>query len=156
MHDAAVLEQLTDDIGIARQLLELIDQEFAALGDRNLVELEATLSKKQPLLALLGQHGTQRSQWLVDQRLSPDRTGLETAASRIEGGEALLEQAKHLEAELERCRTANERNGRLILANQSTLGEMLRILQGKDDTPSLYDNRGSVAKSKQQRPLSQA
>ncbi|XZX94150.1 flagellar protein FlgN, partial [Stutzerimonas frequens] len=50
MHDAAVLEQLTDDIGIARQLLELIDQEFAALGDRNLVELEATLSKKQPLL----------------------------------------------------------------------------------------------------------
>ena len=147
MHDAAVLEQLTDDIGIARQLLELIDQEFAALGDRNLVELEATLSKKQPLLALLGQHSAQRSQWLVDQRLSPDRAGLEIAASRIEQGEALLEQAKLLET---------ERNGRLIRANQSTLGEMLKILQGKDDTPSLYDNRGSAAKNKQQRPLSQA
>ncbi len=156
MHDAAVLEQLTDDIGIARQLLELIDQEFAALGDRNLVELEATLSKKQPLLALLGQHSAQRSQWLVDQRLSPDREGLEIAASRIEQGEALIEKAKLLETELERCRSANERNGRLIRANQSTLGEMLKILQGKDDTPSLYDNRGSAAKNKQQRPLSQA
>ncbi|QTF58136.1 flagella synthesis protein FlgN [Stutzerimonas frequens] len=154
MHDAAVLEQLTDDIGIARQLLELIDQEFVALGDRNLVELEATLSKKQPLLALLGQHSAQRSQWLVDQRLSPDRAGLEIAASRI--GEVLIEKAKLLETELERCRSANERNGRLIRANQSTLGEMLKILQGKDDTPSLYDNRGSAAKNKQQRPLSQA
>lgn len=156
MHDTALLEQLADDIGIARQLLELIDQEFAALGDRNLADLEAILAKKQPLLALLGQHGAQRSQWLTGQQLSPDRAGLEAAASRSDRGATILEQAQLLEAELESCRSANERNGRLIRANQSALGGMLNILQGKDDTPDLYDNRGSAAKTKQQRPLSQA
>lgn len=156
MHDTALLEQLADDIGIARQLLELIDQEFAALGDRNLADLEAILAKKQPLLALLGQHGAQRSQWLIGQQLSPDRAGLEAAASKSDRGATILEQAQLLEAELESCRSANERNGRLIRANQSALGGMLNILQGKDDTPDLYDNRGSAAKTKQQRPLSQA
>lgn len=156
MHDTTLLEQLAEDIGITGQLLELIDLEFTALSDRNLVDLEAILTKKQPLLALLGQHGAQRSQWLVDQQLSPDLAGLEAAASRAEQGESILEQARLLEAELDRCRTANERNGRLIRANQSTLGGMLKILQGKDDTPGLYDNRGGAARSNQQRPLSQA
>lgn len=156
MQDTALLEQLTDDIGIARQLLELIDQEFTALGERNLAELEAILAKKQPLLALLGQHGTQRSQWLAELQLTPDRAGLEAAANRSKDGALILERALSLETELERCRSANERNGRLIRANQSALGGMLHILQGKDDTPGLYDNRGGSAKNKPQRPLSQA
>jgi flagella synthesis protein FlgN len=156
MNDTALLEQLTDDIGMARDLLELIDKEFQALSDRNLTDLEALLAKKQPLLALLGQHGAQRSQWLIDQQLSADRTGLEKAASKSAEGATILEKAQLLEAELENCRSANERNGRLIRANQSTLGSMLGILQGKEETPSLYDNRGGASRNKQQRPLSQA
>ncbi|AGA87476.1 flagella synthesis protein FlgN [Stutzerimonas stutzeri] len=156
MNETTLLEQLTDDIGMARELLELIDQEFKALSDRNLTELEALLTKKQPLLALLGQHGALRSQWLIDQQLSADRAGLENAVSKYQEGASILETAQLLEAELENCRGANERNGRLIRANQGALGSMLSILQGKDDTPSLYDNRGGASKSKQQRPLSQA
>lgn len=156
MQDTALLEQLTDDIGIARQLLELIEQELTALGNRDLAELEAILAKKQPLLALLGQHGTQRSQWLVGQKCSPDRSGLEAATLHLMNRASILEQADALEAELERCRAANERNGRLIRANQSSLSSMLHILQGKEDTPGLYDNRGGAAKAKRQRPLSQA
>lgn len=156
MHETVLLEQLTEDIGIAHQLLELIDEEFAALGNRDLAGLEAILTKKQPLLALLGQHGAQRSQWLTGQQLTPDRNGLQAAVSGSPSGETILEQARTLEAELESCRSANERNGRLIRANQNALGSMLHILQGKDDTPDLYDNRGGASKSKQQRPLSQA
>lgn len=45
MHETALLEQLTEDIGIAHQLLELIDEEFAALGNRDLAGLEAILTK---------------------------------------------------------------------------------------------------------------
>lgn len=156
MNDTALLEQLTDDIGMARELLELIDKEFKALSDRNLADLEVLLNKKQPLLALLGQHGAQRSQWLRDQQLSADRSGLEQAASKSTDGPAILEKAQLLEAELESCRSANERNGRLIRANQSALGSMLGILQGKEEAPSLYDNRGGASRNKQQRPLSQA
>ena len=84
MQDTTLLEQLTDDIGIAGQLLELSDQEFTALSERDLASLENILAKKQPLLALLGQHSTQRSQWLTAQQLSADRTGLEALAARSE------------------------------------------------------------------------
>jgi flagellar biosynthesis protein FlgN len=73
MQDTTLLDQLTDDIGIAGQLLELTDQEFTALSERDLAGLESILAKKQPLLALLGQHSTQRSQWLIGQQLSADR-----------------------------------------------------------------------------------
>ncbi|TFZ17672.1 flagellar protein FlgN [Stutzerimonas stutzeri] len=156
MQDTTLLDQLTDDIGIAGQLLELSDQEFTALSERDLASLENILAKKQPLLALLGQHSTQRSQWLTAQQLSADRTGLEALAARSEKGAAILEQAQRLETILEACRSANERNGRLIRANQSAVGSMLDILQGKNETPSLYDNRGGAAKVAKQRPLSQA
>ncbi|EXF45435.1 FlgN family protein [Pseudomonas sp. BAY1663] len=156
MQDTTLLDQLTDDIGIAGQLLELTDQEFTALSERDLAGLESILAKKQPLLALLGQHSSQRSQWLIGQQLSADRAGLEALAARSEKGAAILEQAQLLEATLEACRSANERNGRLIRANQSAVGDMLGILQGKNETPSLYDNRGGAAKVTKQRPLSQA
>ena len=155
MHETALLEQLTEDIGIAHQLLELIDEEFAALGNRDLAGLEAILTKAAFA-------GTARPAWRPAQSVAdrttttPDRNGLQAAVSGSPSGETILEQARTLEAELESCRSANERNGRLIRANQSALGSMLHILQGKDDTPDLYDNRGGASKSKQQRPLSQA
>ena len=67
MQDEALLQQLNGDIDIAHQLLELAEQEFEALSDRDLAKLEGILSQTQPLLALLGQHGGLRSQWLSDQ-----------------------------------------------------------------------------------------
>jgi len=57
MHETALLEQLTEDIGIAHQLLELIDEEFAALGNRDLAGLEAILTKKAAFA------GTARPAW---------------------------------------------------------------------------------------------
>ena len=45
MQDTTLLDQLTDDIGIAGQLLELSDQEFTALSERDLASLENILAK---------------------------------------------------------------------------------------------------------------
>jgi flagella synthesis protein FlgN len=50
---------------------------------------------------------------------------------------------------------ANLRNGRLIRSSQASATSMLGILRG-NETPSLYDSRGSAARIGQQRPLSQA
>ena len=88
------------------------------------------------MLALLGQHGAQRSQWLTGQQLTPDRNGLQAAVSGSPSGETILEQARTLEAELESCRSANERNGRLIRANQSALGSMLHIPRARTILPT--------------------
>ncbi len=156
MQDTEALQQLTDDIGTARQLLELSHAEYQALAERNLAELEQLLSQKQALLALLTQHGSLRSQALADAQLSADRSGLEAYAKRSTVGPAILTQASELEATLEACRAANERNGKLIRANRTAVGTLLQVLHGGNQTPDLYDRRGATARPSTHRPLSQA
>ncbi|WP_068825995.1 flagella synthesis protein FlgN [Pseudomonas sp. BMS12] len=155
MQDNDLLHLFTDDIGTAKHLLELIDAEFEALGERDLPRLEAVLGEKLPLLSLLDQHGKARSKLLAEQQLSSDRAGLEIFASRHSNGPELLARSDELGLLLERCREANQRNGRLIRANQASLQSVLGILRG-GETPGLYDSRGGAARIGQQRPLSQA
>ncbi|MFZ3206761.1 MAG: flagellar export chaperone FlgN [Pseudomonas sp.] len=155
MHDITLLELFNDDIGSAEQLLVLIDDEFQALGERDLARLQSILEKKQPLLAQLDQHAQARSQLLLGLQLSADRAGLQALAERSSQGTALLERGDQLHRLLERCQAANLRNGRLIRSSQASTSSMLGILRG-GETPNLYDSRGSTARIGQQRPLSQA
>lgn len=155
MHDTKLLELFINDIGTAEQLLELIDTEFQALSDRDLPRLQSILTEKLPLLSLLDQHGKERSQLLVSLGLSFDRNGLQALAAKSSQGSVLLERGDQLNALLERCQAANLRNGRLIRSSQASANSMLSILRG-NETPSLYDSRGSTARIGQQRPLSQA
>ena len=156
MQDTELLQQLVEDIGSARKLLELTDTEYQALAERNLAGLEQLLTQKQALLALLTQHGAMRSQTLAKAQLSADRNGLIAFASVSSIGEDIVAQASQLDEILGACRNENERNGKLIRANQSAVGSMLKVLQGTSQTPDLYDRRGSTARSAYQRPLSQA
>jgi len=155
MSENKLLELFTDDISTATQLLELIDNEFAALGNRDLTLLQDILSKKIPLIALLDQHGKERSQLLLSLNCTPDRAGLQSLAKSSSQGQYLVEQGDQLNSLLERCQAANLRNGRLIRSSQTSAHSMLGILRG-NDTPSLYDRRGAAARIGQQRPLSQA
>lgn len=155
MHDTSLLHLFTSDIGTAEQLLELIDAEFQALGQRDLPSLDKLLGDKQPLLAQLQQHGNERSQLLHAAGLSADREGLAALAARSSLGAELLARSEELSALLQRCQDANLRNGRLIRANKATVSKMLGILHG-GETPGLYDSRGGTARISQQRPLSQA
>ena len=156
MQDTEVLQQLTEDVGTAQRLLELMDAEYLALAERNLAGLETLLTQKQTLLALLEQHGTLRSQTLAKAQLSIDQNGLAAFAAASAVGPAILEQAKQLDKLLEACRIANERNGQQIRTNQNAVSGMLTVLQGSNQAPDLYDRRGSAAKSSYNRPLSQA
>ncbi|WP_439859083.1 flagella synthesis protein FlgN [Pseudomonas sp. MBLB4136] len=155
MHDTTLLNLFIDDIGTAERLLELIDDEFQALSERDLSRLQGILADKQPLLAQLDQHGKARSQLLLGLQLSADRSGLQALAEHSDQGTELLARGDELNALLERCQAANLRNGRLIRASQASTNNMLGILRG-GETPSLYDSRGSAARIGQQRPLSQA
>ncbi|WP_375739222.1 flagella synthesis protein FlgN [Pseudomonas boanensis] len=155
MQDTNLLDLFNQDIDHAKRLLELMDEEFQALGERDLTRLESLIAEKQPLLAQLDQHGRQRSQLLVNLRLSTDRAGLEQLANASPRGAELLARSDELGQLLEHCQSANQRNGRLIRANQTSVGSMLGILRG-GETPSLYDSRGTTARIGHQRPLSQA
>lgn len=156
MQATALLQQLTDDLDLARQLLELAETELAALGERDLSRLEDILAQKQPLIMQLSQHGAERAALLKACRLPMDRLGLATLLEGDALQAAILEAADQLGERLEACRSVNERNGRLIRANQAVVGSMLGILRGQGDAPSLYDSRGATARVSHQRPLSQA
>lgn len=155
MHDITLLQLFNDDISVSQQLLALIQDEFKALGERDLPQLEQILGRKLPLLSLLEQHGRQRSELLQSLQLSADQKGLEQLATRSQQGSELLARSEQLGELLEQCRAANLLNGRVIRTSQTAANSVLNILRGAE-TPNLYDSRGSTARIAQQRPLSQA
>lgn len=155
MHEKALTASLQTDIGIATTLLELIEAEFVALTEKDLPTLQQVLGEKQPLLTLLAQHATLRSQTLRQLGLSPDRDGLRALAERSEAGDQMLQGAEKLAELIETLQSSNQRNGKLIRANQTSLASVLGIMRGTD-VPDLYDSKGSTARIAQQKPLSQA
>ncbi|GGJ90111.1 flagella synthesis protein FlgN [Pseudomonas matsuisoli] len=156
MPQTALLQLFEEDIVHADRLVELIDAEFEALRDRELDRLQTILAEKQPLLALLDQHARSRGDLMRKAQLSADRQGLEALAARSPDGALLIEKSEALNERLERCREYNLRNGRLINANQAAVGKLVSILRGGNDTPNLYDRRGTTARGGYQRPLSEA
>ncbi|SHL70680.1 flagella synthesis protein FlgN [Pseudomonas punonensis] len=155
MNATPLLDLFNEDIGHAEQLLELVEAEYQALSEHDLTRLQEILAGKQPLLATLDQHGKTRTRMLANLNLSPDRVGLQALAERVDNGSALLEASAQLSDLLERCQSANLRNGRIIRTSQKSTASMLEILRG-NETPSLYDSSGGTAKIGSKRPLSQA
>lgn len=155
MPNASLLHLITEDIGAAEALLQLIEDEFHALDARDLEHLQGLLDSKLPLLQQLERNGRQRSETLRQAGVSSDRAGLAalTAQGKVEPG--TVELSERLAALLEQCQQANLRNGRIIRNNQHATGRLLDILRGQD-TPSLYDRRGGATQGSRQRPLSQA
>lgn len=156
MRPHELVQQLEDDVGLVRELLELADAEFAALTERQLERLESILGHKQPLLAQLGQHAALRGQLLRAQNLPADRNGLAQLAGLGEQREQVLQLADRLSELLSDCQARNERNGRLIRANRQAVGGMLRALRGDSDFPGVYDSRGVTSQHSRHRPLSEA
>ena len=155
MADQRILELLLTDISIATQLLEILEQEFAALSDRKLDTLQELLAKKQPALRQLEQHSGERSQQLQKSNCTSNQEGLMQLAKQSPLGAQLLEGSAQLNNLLEQCQEANLRNGRLIRSNQISVNSMLNIVRGAD-APTLYDKSGSASSSVKQRPFSQA
>lgn len=155
MSDQHILELLSADIETAQQLLSLLEQEFAALSERDLNALQVLLVKKQPALRILEQHTAERGQLLLQNNTTADLQGLQEFAARSPLQPQLLDSSSQLNTLIEQCQAANLRNGRLIRSNQTSVNSMLNIIRGTD-APSLYDKTGSAASTNKQRPFSQA
>lgn len=155
MTDQRILELLLADIETAQQLSDILEQEFAALSERELETLQKLLAEKQPALRLLEQHSTERSQLLKQSNLSADQQGLNILAAQSPLGQQLQDSSAQLNTLIEACQAANLRNGRLIRSNQSSVNSMLDIIRGTD-APALYDKTGNAAYGNKQRPFSQA
>ena len=136
MADTELLNLIETDINTCRQLLETLDLEFTALGERHIEQLQQLLQSKQPLLESLARNANRR-----------------TAILREHGHEASAEG--FMAALMETCQAANIRNGRLIRTNQVGVGSALNILRGNDG-PALYNRSGSTTSSGSNRTYTRA
>lgn len=155
MPDTRLLELLDTDINSCTELLEILEQEFSALNERKLEKLQALLDSKQPLLISLNQHAKERSSLLQRNGLTADMNGFQQFAQSSTHSAKLLQQHSTLNELIEQCQAANLRNGRLIRANQISVGAALNIIRGNNE-PSLYDKSGSTAYKNTQRTFTSA
>ncbi|MCD4863016.1 flagella synthesis protein FlgN [Pseudomonas sp. PLB05] len=155
MPSATLLDITRHDIDLSEQLLVLIEQEFQALSERQLDQLEALLGPKQILLKQLDQHAQQRTVLLQAQGLRADLPGLQAYAAQQPDGEELLALSSQLAQLMEQCKAHNVRNGQIIQANRFVVGKLLNVLQGTS-APTLYNRRGNQTGGGYQRPLSSA
>lgn len=155
MPDTELLNLLDADIETCTRLLELLEQEFAALNERSLEALQQLLTDKQPLLDILNQHAGKRSRFLVARGHTADAAGFLAMASQTPAAGQLQASHDRLHTLMEQCQAANLRNGRLIRANQVSVGNALNIIRGNDG-PSLYDRSGSTAYRGSQRSFTRA
>lgn len=155
MPDQRLLDLFAKDIHTAQQLLELLEQEFTALSERNLDTLQALLAQKQTALQLLSQHSTERGQLLSANNVTADQQGLLKLAANSPLQAQLIDNSQQLNELIEQCQQANLRNGRLIRSNQVSVNSMLDIIRGAD-APTLYDKSGSATSSSKLPPFSQA
>lgn len=144
------------DVELADQLLALLEEEFQALAQRDLVALESLLGGKQILLKQLDQHAQHRSTLLRAAGLSNDLAGLQQYAAGQAEGQELLAASARLSELIEACKQRNVRNGQIIQASQIGTSRVLNLLQGSSSAPTLYNSRGSQTRSGYQRPLSSA
>lgn len=156
MTDTKLLELLSNDIQTCNQLLELLEQEFAALNQRQLDTLQSLLDKKQPLLLGLQQNAAGRAALLQQSGHSNDLAGVQLFAKNSPLSATLLAQYSELGELIEQCQSANLRNGRLIRANQISVGSALNIVRGNHSEPALYDKSGSTAYKGTRRPFTSA
>lgn len=155
MPDTALLNLLDADIETCTNLADLLEQEFVALSERNLEELQHLLTQKQPLLEQLARNSNKRSQTLTSQGYSADSAGFSAMASQLPHTNLLMVSHDRLRQLMEQCQEANLRNGRLIRTNQVNVGKALDIIRNNDG-PSLYDSSGSTAYKGTQRSFTRA
>ncbi|SMF36142.1 flagella synthesis protein FlgN [Alteromonadaceae bacterium Bs31] len=147
-----LVTHLQADIAACESLLELLEQERSALGERDTETIEALLEQKAEQLSILEASAQTRTRW-SKQYLSADAVDQEPLKR---AWQSLLDQAEHpqlvqlwehLKELQQACKAANEVNGKILARNQKTFGRLLEIVRGQTATPKLYSAAGKSTAS---------
>lgn len=131
------------DLQASTELLNLLQQEQEAIPSRNRDHLNEILTNKTACLQTIDNNANNRYQLLA----SIDQPPTEIAWKQIieqQDDTALKADWEQLVDTLIQCRHCNEVNGRLINRGQQTLHQLLDILRGRLDPPTLYNQRGAT------------
>lgn len=130
----------------AESFTALLDQEHKALVDRDMPALELLLAEKAPLVTSLARHDRVIITYCQQVGIQPGES-LEHHLATTQTAELLSTYHAFKDA-LQRCKTANERNARLIRHSQQATGQLLDLLRNQgESSQNIYDSQGLSSRS---------
>ena len=122
----------------------LLDQEYQALQERNLEQLQALVEQKTAALLQLEENNQSRNQLFLSAGITPDKAGLQEFSSQLADTEAksFTDKWSELENILLQVNEKNKRNEIIISRNSRNLEQLLSIIRGQNQKNTIYDQSG--------------
>lgn len=125
-------------------LEKLLEQEFDALNQRNIDQLQQLIVQKTDALTLLEENNIARNQLFIQAGITPNKAGLQQYSAQLPETQATTfkSQWSKLEKILHSVNDKNQRNELIISRNSRNLEQLLSILRGQNQKTMLYDQSG--------------
>ncbi|MEH6493023.1 flagella synthesis protein FlgN [Halopseudomonas sp.] len=131
--------------------LALTERERQAIIEQNMDELELLLQEKRPLLEALARHDQTIKHYCTQHQISAQ--SLQSHVSDL-NDEALSAAYQQFLDHLEACKTANDRNARLVRHSQNSTSNLLDLLRNQgESSQNIYDQLGNRSRSGVSRDL---
>ncbi|WP_290705591.1 flagella synthesis protein FlgN [Amphritea sp.] len=139
-------------------LKNLLDQEYQALQQRNLEQLQALVEQKTEALQQLEENNQTRNQLFISAGITPDKAGLQAFKAELNETDAIAFSTlwNELEKVLLQVNDKNKRNELIITRNSRNLEQLLSILRGQNQKNTLYDQSGEKGNYSAQNSLGKA
>ena len=139
-------------------LNNLLDQEYQALQQRNLEQLQALVEQKTEALQQLEENNQTRNQLFISAGITPDKAGLQAFKAELNETDAIAFSTlwNELEKVLLQVNDKNKRNELIITRNSRNLEQLLSILRGQNQKNTLYDQSGEKGNYSAQNRLGKA
>ncbi len=141
-HQQLISALIQQDIDTINRLKSVLSEECEALKSRQHGELSPLLEEKTRLLKALELSSSKRAQILTASSLPPSKTAWEQLLLDYTDSET-QSQWRWIQQEFQSCHDMNAVNGKLIARSRNTLGHLVNVLRGQDNTPDLYNQSGS-------------
>ncbi len=134
--------QIAADIRACETLLTLMDQEREALKGRDADKLAEIIESKVAPLNHLEASAVQRCRWAEVSSLEQASEAWQKLLSSL-NRETLQRDWERLKELTDRCKKANEINGKLLVRNQQVFGRLVDLMRGQTSAPPLYNTYGA-------------
>ena len=150
-----IMSLIQAELKDARELLEQLKRESAALSQRKLDLLADIVERKNQLLVSLEQAGGRRKMLLQQHNLPTNDVGWRNLLARGKD-ESIGDHWHKLERLIKDCKAANETNGKLLNRSQRSLTHLAQLLRGQTPGENLYNARGTYSNPRAAHTYAQA
>ncbi len=149
---------LSDAVILIEQLDQALDEERKVLGQRDVDRLNTIVKHKCELLDALERNSRLRRELLENHDVAPTAAGFRQYLAALPPSIAgpLQTHWENVERKLERCRDANNVNGKVLQRSRQQIQAQLEIMRGQDSNPRLYNDSGTTRTVAHQQPLAKA